>query len=89
VDRDEDAARRGTLLTVDRSRGGGSPWQSLMRMTGSIETDFLTGEIVLRGRQHNVATPTNALLQRLANQLGRERRAPGAWSDADVRAMLS
>jgi 2-dehydropantoate 2-reductase len=57
VDRDEDAARRGTLLTVDRSRGGGSSWQSLERATGRIETDYLTGEIVLRGRLHGVATP--------------------------------
>jgi 2-dehydropantoate 2-reductase len=88
VDREEDDARRGTLLTVDRSRGGGSSWQSLERATGSIETDYLTGEIVLRGRLHGVATPANALLQRLANQLARERRAPGAWSEADVLAML-
>jgi 2-dehydropantoate 2-reductase len=89
VDRDEDAARRGTLLSVDTSRGGGSSWQSLVRATGSIETDYLTGEIVLRGRLHDVATPTNALLQRLANQMARERRAPGAWSEADVLAMLN
>jgi 2-dehydropantoate 2-reductase len=88
VDRDEDAARRGTLLSVDSSRGGGSSWQSLVRATGRIETDYLTGEVVLRGRLHGVATPTNALLQRLANQLARERRPPGAWSEADVLAML-
>jgi 2-dehydropantoate 2-reductase len=88
VDREEDEARRGNLLTVDRSRGGGSSWQSLERATGSIETDYLTGEVVLRGRLHGVATPTNALLQRLANQLARERRPPGAWSEAEVLAML-
>jgi 2-dehydropantoate 2-reductase len=88
VDRDEDEARRGTLLTVDPSRGGGSSWQSLVRGTGSIETDYLTGEIVLRGRLHGVATPANALLQRLANQMARERRSPGAWSEEDVLAML-
>jgi 2-dehydropantoate 2-reductase len=88
VDREEDEARRGTLLSVDRSRGGGSSWQSLERATGSIETDYLTGEIVLRGRLHGVETPTNALVQRLANQLARARRPPGAWSEADVLAML-
>ena len=27
-------------------RGGGSSWQSLARGTGSIETDYLNGEIV-------------------------------------------
>jgi 2-dehydropantoate 2-reductase len=89
VDREEDEARRGNLLTVDRSRGGGSSWQSLERATGNIETDYLTGEIVLRGRLHGVATPANALLQRLANQLARERRPPGAWPEADVLALLA
>jgi 2-dehydropantoate 2-reductase len=88
VDHEEDAARRGTLLTIDPSRGGGSSWQSLVRSTGNIETDYLTGEIVLRGRLHGVATPANALVQRLANQLAQERRAPGAWSEGEVLAML-
>lgn len=87
VDRDEDDARRAALLSLDRSRGGGSSWPSLERATGSIETDYLTGEIVLRGRLHGVATPANALLQRLANHMARERRPPGAWSEGDVLAM--
>jgi 2-dehydropantoate 2-reductase len=90
VDGDEDMVRRGTV--VDSSprddRGGGSSWQSLVRATGSIETNYLTGEIVLRGRLHGIATPVNALLQHLANQLARERRPPGAWSEADVLSML-
>ncbi|HZA00463.1 MAG TPA: 2-dehydropantoate 2-reductase N-terminal domain-containing protein, partial [Acidimicrobiales bacterium] len=33
-------------------RGGGSSWQSLARGLGRIETDYLTGEIVLLGRLH-------------------------------------
>ncbi len=92
VGRDEDMARRGRLITVapigGLTRGGGSTWQSLVRSTGSIETDYLTGEIVLQGRLHDVATPVNELLQRLANQLARERRLPGVWSEDEVVAML-
>jgi 2-dehydropantoate 2-reductase len=92
VDRDEDATRRGTLLSVrlfaGNDRGGGSSWQSLQRGTGTIETDYLSGEMVLQGRLAGVATPVNSLLQRLANQLARERRAPGYWSEDDVTAML-
>jgi 2-dehydropantoate 2-reductase len=88
VDREEDVARRGTLLTVDSSRGGGSSWQSLERATGSIETDYLSGEIVMRGLLHGVATPANALVQRLANQLARERRPPGAWTEDEILSML-
>jgi hypothetical protein len=58
-------------------RHGGSSWQSFVRATGSIETDYLTGEIVLQGRLHAIATPVNELLQRLADQAAAERRAPG------------
>jgi 2-dehydropantoate 2-reductase len=92
VGRDEDAKRRGQLLTLSpvggAKRGGGSTWQSLIRETGSVETDYLTGEIVLRGRLHGVATPVNGLLQRLANQLASERRAPGAWSEGEILVLL-
>jgi 2-dehydropantoate 2-reductase len=66
---EEDAERRDGYLTVrpigDQDRGGGSTWQSLERQAGSVETDYLNGEIVLLGRQHGVPTPANALVQRL------------------------
>jgi 2-dehydropantoate 2-reductase len=67
------------VLPINGSpRGGGSSWQSLTRGTGSIEADFLNGEIVLLGREHGVPAPVNEVLQRLANQAARERQAPGA-----------
>ena len=50
----------------DGRRGGGSSWQSLRRGAGSIESDWLNGEIVLLGALHGVLTPVNALLQRRA-----------------------
>ncbi|MFJ6081296.1 ketopantoate reductase family protein [Streptomyces sp. NPDC092369] len=59
-------------------RGGGSTWQSLTRGTGTIEADYLNGEIVLLGRLHGVPTPLSDLLQRLANTFARERRAAGS-----------
>jgi len=59
-------------------RGGGSSWQSLSRGTGTIEADYLNGEIALLGRLHGVPTPLNDLLQRLANDFARERRAAGS-----------
>jgi 2-dehydropantoate 2-reductase len=93
VSRDEDAQRRGNLLgvrpVVGAERGGGSSWQSLMRGTGSIEADYLNGEIVLQGRLVGVSTPVNELLQRLANQAAREHRAPGYWSEDDILATLN
>ncbi|MBK3646657.1 ketopantoate reductase family protein [Streptomyces sp. MBT33] len=67
------------LVPLDGApRGGGSSWQSLSRGTGSIEADYLNGEIALLGRLHGVPTPLNDLLQRLANTFARERRAAGS-----------
>jgi 2-dehydropantoate 2-reductase len=71
-----------------RPRGGGSSWQSAVRGTGTIESDYLNGEIVLRGCQTGLATPVNALLQQLAGQTARERRQPGWITAAEVLAQL-
>jgi len=59
------------------ARPGGSSWQSLMRRTGNVETDYLNGEIVLLGRLTGVPTPANALLQKLSNEMARARTQPG------------
>jgi 2-dehydropantoate 2-reductase len=78
----EDGARRADLLQLHpvagRARTGGSSWQSLARQTGSIETDYINGEVVLLGRLHNVPTPVNTLLQHLSWQLVQNRAAPGS-----------
>ena len=66
------------------ARGGGSSWQSLTRQTGTIEANFLNGEIVLLGRQYDVPTPVNEALQRFANQAARERRPPGSMIPAQI-----
>ncbi|MFF4661072.1 ketopantoate reductase family protein [Streptomyces sp. NPDC001381] len=79
--REQQAARgdKVTLVPLDGTpRGGGSSWQSLSRGAGTIEADYLNGEIALLGRLHGVPTPLNELLQRLANDFARERRAPGS-----------
>jgi 2-dehydropantoate 2-reductase len=69
-------------------RSGGSSWQSLSRGTGSIEADFLNGEIVLLGRQHGIPASLNESLQRLANEFARDRRAPGSITDEEKAALL-
>lgn len=92
VSEEEDAARRGDLLTMRRINGerrvGSSGRQSLARGAGSIETDFLNGEIVLLGRLHGVATPVNELLQRLAGEAAREHRPPAAMPPERLLAQL-
>lgn len=74
-----------TLVPLDgSSHGGGSSWQSLTRGTGTIEADYLNGEIALLGRLHGVPTPLNDLLQRLANTFARECREAGSMPVAEL-----
>jgi 2-dehydropantoate 2-reductase len=84
VDREEDRARRGDVIRWEpgggKSRPGASSWQSLARGTGSIEADYLNGEIVMLGRLHGIDTPVNLALQQLANQAAREQWAAGSVS---------
>jgi 2-dehydropantoate 2-reductase len=90
---EEIAAQRGDQVRVEpvngARRSGGSSWQSLTRGTGSIEADYLNGEIVLLGRMHGVPTPVNELLQRLANQFAASRRAPGSITPGEMAALLA
>jgi len=87
---EEDAERRGSIMsgkpTGGERTGGGSSWQSLERRTGSIETDYLNGEITLLGHLHRVPTPANELVQRVAAEMAAGRQAPGS---ADGDALVS
>jgi 2-dehydropantoate 2-reductase len=66
------------------ARAGGSSWQSLTRGTGSIEADFLNGEIALLGRAHGVPAPVNEALQVLANRAAAQAWQPGAITPAQI-----
>ena len=80
VSREEDRERRGNRLTVGRiagqDRGGGSTFQSLARGTGTVEVDYLNGEIVWLGRQHGVPTPANELIRQVANEMAHAGAPP-------------
>ena len=65
-----------SAASTGQDRGGGSTWQSLARGTGSIEVDYLNGEIVWLGRQHGVPTPANELARRVANDMARAGAPP-------------
>ena len=82
--KEEDRERRGERLTPRLARGGGSTWQSLRRGTGSLETDYLNGEIALLARLHGVAAPVNALLQAAANDAARRKLSPGSLRASDL-----
>lgn len=90
---DEDRARRDGRMRAEPIDGqphsGGSSWQSLARATGAVEADYLNGEIAVLGRLHGVPTPVNAMIQRVANRVARERRPPGSVPAAELAAALA
>jgi 2-dehydropantoate 2-reductase len=67
-------------------RAGSSTRQSLARGAGTVETDYLNGEIVLLGRLHGVPTPINAALCALSERHVRERRPPGSLPAEELLA---
>ncbi|WP_163847851.1 ketopantoate reductase family protein [Pseudooceanicola aestuarii] len=71
------------------ARVGTSTSQSLARGTGSVETDFLNGEIALIARQAGIAAPMNAAAQRLSARLVRDGAQPGAMSLAALTGLLT
>jgi len=91
-DADFDSPRRGELMRVAPVKGqahpGGSSWQSLARGAGSIETDYLNGEISLLGRLHGVPTPVNDYFCALAAEMVRTQASPGSIDPARVEREL-
>lgn len=89
---DEEAARRGGLLTIRPVAGverpGSSSWQSLQRGLGSIEVDAFNGEIVRLGAAHGVPTPANALLLDRALAAAAGRVPPGSVAAVNLLAAL-
>ena len=87
---DDDRVRRDGLITQrpvgGQGRGGGSSWQSLRRGTGSIEAEYLNGEIVALGRAYAVPTPVNALLTRVAGEMATTGEAPESRDGAELLA---
>lgn len=73
---------------MDSPRMGSSSWQSLARGLSSIETDYLNGEIVLMGALHGIATPANRVVQRLADQVSRERKEPGSIHAEELKRQI-
>jgi 2-dehydropantoate 2-reductase len=91
VSEEEDRARRGDVLRIRPVDGvlrdGGSTYQSLQR-GAPVETDYLTGEIVLLGRLHGVPTPANALLQRILAEAAARGEPPAGHTEDELLAAL-
>jgi len=85
-DRRSAMSRLGTI--AGSVRGGGSSWQSLARASGSIESDYLNGEIALLGRLHGIPTPVNVVLQQMGERMSRERMPPASLTAAEIERQV-
>ena len=75
-------------VQVSVPRQGGSTLQSVLRSAGSVETDYLNGEIALLGRLHGVPTPANARIQTLMTDVATRGGGPGELTAAALLAEL-
>ncbi|MCM2562069.1 ketopantoate reductase family protein [Lutimaribacter sp. EGI FJ00015] len=84
--------RRDDLMRMGKIEGlktvGGSTAQSLAR-GGSVEIDYLSGEISLLGRLAGITTPVNDAVTALVAEMAREGRAPGSADPEVIRRMLA
>jgi 2-dehydropantoate 2-reductase len=87
---EEEAIWRQHIFTIRDVPGtpdelGGSSWQSLARGSGSIETDYLNGEIAYLARSLGRDAPLNATIQRLARQAAAAGTPVGTMTVADLK----
>jgi 2-dehydropantoate 2-reductase len=79
------ARPRAALDTEEQS----STWQSLGRQQGSVETEFLNGEIVRAARAAGMTAPVNETITRLTLEMAVKRELPGKYTAAQLRDLLN
>lgn len=79
------APLRGSLKTTE----GSSTWQSLTREQGSVETEFLNGEVVRLAKRLGRQAPVNEMLLRVSQELAAKHQKPGAYTPAQLLAIVT
>ena len=65
-----------------------STWQSLARNQGTVETEFLNGEVVRLAKKLGRQAPINAMLLRISQEMAANREPPGKYTPAQLSALL-
>lgn len=65
-----------------------STWQSLARNQGTVETEFLNGEVVRLAKKLGKQAPINAMLLRISQEMAANREPPGKYTPAQLSALL-
>ena len=78
------APLRGQINTEEHS----STWQSLARHQGSVETEFLNGEIVRVAKKLGLQAPINEKLVKISQEMAANHEPPGKFTPAQLSGML-
>jgi 2-dehydropantoate 2-reductase len=65
-----------------------STWQSLGRQQGSVETEFLNGEIVRLAKTAGRSAPINEAINRIIQEMAVKKEKPGKYGTAQLRQIL-
>ena len=66
----------------------GSTWQSLARRQGTVETDFLNGEIVRLAKRLGSQAPVNGKLLRICQEMATKRESPGKYTPTELLRLV-
>ena len=61
---------------------------SLSRQQGTVETDFLNGEIIRQAERLGLKAPVNEALLRIAEEMAANGETPGKYSAEELCRML-
>ncbi len=78
------APLRGSLSTEAQS----STWQSLAREQGTVETEFLNGEVIRLARKLGRQAPINEMLLRISQEMAANNELPGKYTPAQLSSLL-
>jgi 2-dehydropantoate 2-reductase len=67
---------------------GSSTWQSLTRRQGTVETDFLNGEIVRLADQLKSRAPLNEKLLHICQEMASKGETPGKYTPTELSRLL-
>jgi len=66
----------------------GSTWQSLVRQQGTVETEYLNGEIVRLAQKLGKRAPINEILLRITEEMAANHELPGKYTPAQLMKIL-
>ncbi len=65
-----------------------STWQSLARKQGSVETEYLNGEIVRQAKLIGKEAPLNAALLKISQEMAAQQEIPGKYTTDELEKLL-